>query len=158
MSLSSKADCCVNGSMKPVEKEVDAEKCLETVQVGNVSGDSVAATSTQVACSAETNSTEQQDNDTTKTEACATSIEIDIKRVSLDDPLLQHRRNWNDVILPRLRSFVEAVYRIRSNDTRRYQLLTAMSNPTGNLLEAWNILHEECPWLKDCDTAFYRDY
>jgi hypothetical protein len=152
--IGSKTDSCTTGSMKAIEKEeVNGEKCLETVQVENVSADFAASAATQIA-----NSTGQQVDDTTKTEACTTSIEIDIKRVSLDDPLLQHRQNWNNVILPRLRSFVDAVYRIRSNDTKRYQLLTAMSNPTGNLLDAWNILHEECPWLKDCDTAFNRDY
>jgi hypothetical protein len=86
-----------------------------------------------------------------------TAVEIDVKRVSIDDPLFQHRQNWNDIILPRLRSFVDAVYSIRANDNKRYRLLVAMSDPSGTS-EAWNILHEECPWLKDCDTAFHRDY
>lgn len=88
----------------------------------------------------------------------ATSIEIDVKRVSLDDPLLNHRQNWNAFVLPRLRSFVEAVYRIRADDSKRYRLLASMSDPTGNQQEAWNFLHEELPWLRDCDTAFHRDY
>ena len=90
-------------------------------------------------------------------EELVTAVEIDVKRVSIDDPLFQHRQNWNDIILPRLRSFVDAVYSIRANDSKRYRLLVAMSDPSGTS-EAWNILHEECPWLKDCDTAFHRDY
>jgi hypothetical protein len=97
----------------------------------------------------------EQQTDCNETISSAT-VEIDVKRVSLDDPIMQHGRNWNEVVLPRLRSFVEAVYRVRASDDKRYRLLSGMSDPLGNL-DAWNVLHEECPWLKDCDTAFRRD-
>jgi len=86
-----------------------------------------------------------------------------ISRVSLDDPVLQHRQNWERIILPRLRSFVEAVYAIRSDDDKRYRLLAATTASTGSNIgdidlteEAWQILHNECPWLAGCDTAYYR--
>lgn len=87
------------------------------------------------------------------------AIDIFVSRVSLDEPVMQHRRNWNNVVLPRLRSFAEAVYAIRKSDEKRYQLLTAMSDGSKgneNELLAWTILHQECPWLVDCDTAFHR--
>lgn len=86
----------------------------------------------------------------------AANVEINIKRVSLDDNIMQHRRYWKETVLPRLRTFVEAVYRVRADDDKRYRLLSAMSDPSTNL-GAWNVLHDECPWLKDCDTSFYRD-
>jgi hypothetical protein len=98
----------------------------------------------------------EQQTDSNKLSTSAATIEINVKRVSLDDPIMQHRRNWKDVVLPRLRSFVEAVYRVRADDDKRYRLLSGMSDPSGNS-EAWNVLHEECPWLKDCDTAFLRE-
>jgi hypothetical protein len=73
---------------------------------------------------------------------------------------MQHRTNFSRVVLPRLRSFVEAVFAVRSNDDKRYQLLIALSASTGDddqLKKAWQILHDECPWLESCDTPFHRD-
>jgi hypothetical protein len=85
------------------------------------------------------------------------SIILSVDRVSLDDPILQHRRQWHATVLPRLRSFVDAVYSIRSQDDKRYQLLLTASDPSGATMDqAWQLLHTECPWLLDCDTAFYR--
>jgi hypothetical protein len=87
-----------------------------------------------------------------------TQLEISVHRVFLDDPVLQHRHNWHQVILPRLRSWVDAVYSIRNNDDKRYRLLLAMSrNDQSGISEAWQHLFEECSWLKGCDTAFLRD-
>jgi hypothetical protein len=87
-----------------------------------------------------------------------TQLEISVHRVFLDDPVLQHRHNWHQVILPRLRSWVDAVYSIRNNDDKRYRLLLAMSrNDPPGTSEAWQHLFEECSWLKGCDTAFLRD-
>jgi len=62
--------------------------------------------------------------------------------------------------------FVGAVYAVRSDDDKRRRLLAAAttgkiagngssSDPTEG--EAWQVLHNECPWLGDCDTAYYRD-
>ena len=79
-----------------------------------------------------------------------------VSRVSLDDPLLQHRSSWNTIIVPRLRSFVDAVYRIRRSDDLRYRLLVA-SDPKDENRRAWELLHQECPWLLECDTAFHRN-
>jgi len=134
--------------------ELKDDKNGEAAQAPSETSEPVAS-NTEVATTSGDNAKQKTEDE--KKEP-STTVEIDVKRVSLDDPLLQHRRNWNDIVLPRLRSFVEAVYRVRGDDSKRYRLLAVMSDPTGNLLEAWNIVHEECPWLKDCDTAFRRDY
>jgi len=87
-------------------------------------------------------------------------IEIVVSRVSMDDPNYNHRQNWQNIILPRLRSLVEAVYRIRSNDDKRYRLLSSLAVVSAANEEekalSWNVLLEECPWLRDCDTAYQR--
>ena len=83
-------------------------------------------------------------------------LEIGVNRVSLDDPMLQHRHNWNNIILPRLRSWTDAVYAIKRCDDKRYRLLQSMIEPP-DLAQAWQILFDECPWLRHCDTAFHRD-
>ena len=105
-----------------------------------------------------------------------TKSTITCSRVSLDDPIMQHRQNWHNVILPRLRSIVEAVYSIRATDDKRYRMLHAHASSlasggvsgggrhgtrrsgtsTGDDTECWEIVFEECPWLRDCDTAFSR--
>eukprot|EP00980_Cylindrotheca_fusiformis_P023922 scaffold11212_cov121-Cylindrotheca_fusiformis.AAC.1 len=105
------------------------------------------------------------------------SMEISVDRISLDDTLHCHGSYWNTTILPRLRSWVEGVYSIRSCDDKRYQLLAAScttpSYGTGANsgeedddsllfdrkleLQAWGILFTECPWLVDCDTRYNRD-
>ena len=80
-----------------------------------------------------------------------------VSKVHLDDPVMKHRESWTNIILPRLRSFVDAIYRIRSEDHKRYRLLLANSeDPGGATADGWELLHEECPWLRDCDKAFHR--
>jgi hypothetical protein len=88
----------------------------------------------------------------------ARTVTITVSRISLEDPIMQHRANWTQVVLPRLRSFVEAVFSIRSNDNLRYQLLVSLSDTTDDdkLKSAWHILHDKCPWLESCDTAYHR--
>jgi hypothetical protein len=50
---------------------------------------------------------------------------------------------------------VEAVYRIREDDHKRYRLLLSVSeSPDSAPADGWELLHNECPWLKNCDTAF----
>jgi hypothetical protein len=84
-------------------------------------------------------------------------LSMQTDRISLNDPILQHGMNWHNVVLPRLRSFAEAVYAIRRDDTKRYRLLIACSDPLGQLeTNGWELLHDECPWLRSCDTAFNR--
>jgi hypothetical protein len=84
------------------------------------------------------------------------ALEIAVSRITLDDPLLQHRQNWNGVILPRLRSWTEAVYTVRQSDDKRYRLLQTMREPS-QLADAWRIIFDECPWLEECDTGYNRD-
>jgi hypothetical protein len=85
-------------------------------------------------------------------------VEIAVNRVSIDDPLFQHRYQWGKIVLPRLCSFVDAVYRIRACDEKRYRLLMAMaSSSLSTQADAWKLLHEECPWLQYCDTAFLQE-
>ncbi|KAL7519973.1 hypothetical protein ACHAWX_004725 [Stephanocyclus meneghinianus] len=89
-------------------------------------------------------------------------IEISIFRISLDDPIHNHKHHWNATILPRLASFVDAVYNVRKDDTKRYRLLTALATQQDEHAdaaaeeEAWKVLWEECPWLVHCDTSFGR--
>ena len=89
------------------------------------------------------------------------NIDITVTRISLNDPIYQHRHHWETTLLPRLASFVDAVYSIRKDDGKRYRLLMALirsqqlgtCNADGDE-EAWNVLWDECRWMRDCDTAF----
>eukprot|EP00804_Cyclotella_cryptica_P006981 CCRYP_007116-RA/>CCRYP_007116-RA protein AED:0.33 eAED:0.33 QI:0/-1/0/1/-1/1/1/0/570 len=88
-------------------------------------------------------------------------IEITISRITLDDPIHNHKHHWNVTILPRLASFVDAVYNVRRDDTKRYRLLMALAtqqdeDDANAAEEAWKILWDECPWLIHCDTSFGR--
>ena len=89
----------------------------------------------------------------------------------MDDPRYQLNQNWESMILPRLKSWVEGIYAIRSSDDKRYRLLAASVSPMDagedhgalenqslrQLRDAWNILFQECPWLVDCDTQYRRE-
>eukprot|EP00804_Cyclotella_cryptica_P021988 CCRYP_000917-RA/>CCRYP_000917-RA protein AED:0.18 eAED:0.18 QI:0/-1/0/1/-1/1/1/0/222 len=54
-------------------------------------------------------------------------IEITITRITLDDPIHNHKHHWNVTILPRLASFVDAVYSVWRDDTKRYRLLMTLA-------------------------------
>jgi chaperonin cofactor prefoldin len=87
------------------------------------------------------------------------AIDIHVTRLTLDDDM-NHRRNWDDIVLPRLRSFVDAVYRIRADDEARklFLLLVLQEENSGYATKvSWDMLHQECPWLRYCDTAFHRN-
>ena len=81
---------------------------------------------------------------------------ITSSRVSLNDDIMQHRNNWHSTILPRLESFVTAVYNVRSSDDKRYRMIraAALASSGGDESNYWQILLEECSWLKDCDISF----
>lgn len=84
-------------------------------------------------------------------------ISITTSRVSLNDQVMKHRENWFNVILPRLRQFVDVVYEFRCNDDKRYCLLAAIaSSDDENDETVWSKLFDELPYLKDCDIAFFR--
>jgi hypothetical protein len=104
----------------------------------------------------EANQPNEKPTPKTSKEASRKSVTISVSRISLDDPVMQHRTNFTQVVLPRLRSFVEAVFAIRSNDDKRYQLLIATGDDD-QPKKAWQILHNECPWLESCDTPFHRE-
>lgn len=91
----------------------------------------------------------------TKADEATPSMVISVSRISIDDPLLQHRQNWHNIVLPHLQSWTQAVYRVRKDDDKRYRLLTAVI--TENLQDAWGMLFEESPWLRSCDTSYHRD-
>ena len=87
-------------------------------------------------------------------------INITITRVSLNDPIHNHNHHWTATLLPRIASFVDAVYNVRRDDGKRYRLIMALvrsqqedSNDAAEK-EAWKLLFEECPWLMHCDTSF----
>jgi hypothetical protein len=95
-------------------------------------------------------------NDKRENAGAPPKVTIVVSRVSLDDPIMQHRQQWKSSILPRLRSFAEAVYSIRSDDGKRYRMLMAVSD-VEDQSGAWRMLFDECPWLKTSDTAFNND-
>ena len=87
------------------------------------------------------------------------TVEIFVSRLALDDGLMNHRLNWHSVILPRLRSFVDAVYRVRADDDLRKLFLQVVSEEAesgSSPKVSWDLLHRECPWLQECDTAWHR--
>eukprot|EP00986_Skeletonema_menzelii_P009845 scaffold4589_cov79-Skeletonema_menzelii.AAC.19 len=92
------------------------------------------------------------------------NIQITISRIALHDPIHNHQHHWNETLLPRLASFVDAVYNVRKDDGKRYRLLMAMVQEQNfechddewSNVEAWKILWDEMPWLRTCDTAFGR--
>ncbi|KAL7453766.1 hypothetical protein ACHAWC_005409 [Mediolabrus comicus] len=88
------------------------------------------------------------------------NVQITISRISLNDTIHNHRHHWNETLLPRLASFVDAVYNVRKDDGKRYRLLIALVQDQNGTdcddEESWKILHEELPWLINCDTSFRR--
>jgi len=93
---------------------------------------------------------------TTKAENCL-EINITVSRISLEDPATQHGRNFHRIILPRLRSVVDAVYSLRADDDKRYRFLLAASiDDKDKQKVAWQMLFDECEWLRSCDTAYSR--
>ena len=49
---------------------------------------------------------------------------------------------------------VTAINAIRGDDDKRYRLLAALAEDNNGSAAAWQLLFDECPWLRDCDTAF----
>jgi hypothetical protein len=85
-------------------------------------------------------------------------LNIAVSRVSLDDPIYQHRSQWNESLLPRLRSVVDAIYNIRSDDHKRYQLLSSLATEDGSVSPiSWRLIFGECPWMEHCNTAYTWD-
>jgi hypothetical protein len=86
------------------------------------------------------------------------TVTLSVNRVSLDDPLMQHRQNWTAQVLPRLRSFVEAVYSIRRDEGLRYTFLqaTASDENQQSVTAAAQMLLELCPWLQQCSVNLYN--
>jgi hypothetical protein len=109
--------------------------------------------------------TEPHQQDTTihikeSTNTTTTNTHITISRISLNEnDVMKHFQNWHNTILPRLTSFVHAVYNVRANDDKRYRMIQAAAQASlgGDESKWWQILLEECPWLKDCDIALYRN-
>ncbi|KAL3763230.1 hypothetical protein ACHAW5_005497 [Stephanodiscus triporus] len=83
---------------------------------------------------------------------------ITVTRVSLNDPIYNHNHHWEATLLPRLASFVDAVYNVRKDDGKRFRLLMAQSEDICDDAdeESWRLLWEECPWLRHCDTAYAK--
>jgi len=91
-----------------------------------------------------------QPSDTNNTE-----LNILVTRIRMDDPTTQHRSNFQSVVLPRLRSIVDAIYRIRSDDDKRYRLLVNVSSSDVDAARkiALEMILRECPWLRHCDIS-----
>lgn len=90
-----------------------------------------------------------------KIQSNAEDINITITRVSLYDPVYNHNHHWQATLLPRLASFVDAVYNVRKDDGKRYRLLMTKSENNAEE-DPWQLLLGECPWLQHCDTAFTK--
>ncbi|OEU20167.1 hypothetical protein FRACYDRAFT_236236 [Fragilariopsis cylindrus CCMP1102] len=104
-----------------------ADKCGnddDTMLSKNKSAIRTTTSTTTMATTTATNTT------TTKLTTATTkpdiSIKIAVNRISLDDHF-GHRINWNTIILPKLRQWTDAVYEIRSDDNKRYRLLSMMA-------------------------------
>eukprot|EP00584_Thalassiosira_punctigera_P014470 CAMPEP_0172569240 /NCGR_PEP_ID=MMETSP1067-20121228/122747_1 /TAXON_ID=265564 ORGANISM="Thalassiosira punctigera, Strain Tpunct2005C2" /NCGR_SAMPLE_ID=MMETSP1067 /ASSEMBLY_ACC=CAM_ASM_000444 /LENGTH=431 /DNA_ID=CAMNT_0013361023 /DNA_START=16 /DNA_END=1308 /DNA_ORIENTATION=+ len=73
-------------------------------------------------------------------------IKITTTRVSLNDPIHNHNHHWRATLLPRIASFVDAVYSVRKDDGKRYRLLMAFvqsqqeESENGSEDETWKLL------------------
>lgn len=74
---------------------------------------------------------------------------IHVNRIHLYDPVYQYVTNWNQRVLPRLVSFVDAIYTVRREDDKRYRLLVSSTDP--DMKDGWALMKELCPWLNDCE-------
>jgi hypothetical protein len=138
----------------PDDAPCDSKPSSEGLQKQEVSSAEMVEKDTSKTTIATENNNDKEVVETT------TTMEIAVNRISLDDPLLQHRYHWKTVIFPRLRSWVDAVYSIRNCDSKRYQLLTTMAQAEQDpkmLKQAWKLLFDECEWLRHCDTSYQRD-
>jgi hypothetical protein len=81
-------------------------------------------------------------------------IPIATSRITLYDPVHRHGEHRKSIILPRLRDFVEAIYAIQCDDGERYQLLSYPASMDEDM--SWKLIIDECPRLKNCDTAYSR--
>ena len=79
-----------------------------------------------------------------------------VSPVDLSDPIAQHEANFRNFVLPRLRSCIDAVLCIRETVEMRYRLLLSTAEGEDGM-DGWKLLHELCPWLLHCDTAFVRE-
>eukprot|EP00985_Skeletonema_marinoi_P025194 scaffold18261_cov141-Skeletonema_marinoi.AAC.5 len=103
----------------------------------------------------------KEENNKEKKKKEDNNVQITISRISLHDPIHNHQHHWNQTLLPRLASFVDAVYNVRKDDGKRYRLLMALVqeqnyDSESNEAEAWKVLWDEMPWLRSCDTSFGR--
>ena len=92
-------------------------------------------------------------------------MELSTSRISLNDSNIDHVSNWNNIVLPNLRQWVDAVYRIRRLDEKRYLLLNSMAVASSRIFDdgddddsipttvqdslrvAWDLVCKECPFL-----------
>mmetsp|Transcript_24134 Transcript_24134/g.36576 ORF Transcript_24134/g.36576 Transcript_24134/m.36576 type:complete len:146 (+) Transcript_24134:1-438(+) len=121
----------------------------------------IQATGGGMMATVDSNNNNKEDNNKEKKKKEDSNIQITISRVSLHDPIHNHQHHWNQTLLPRLASFVDAVYNVRKDDGKRFRLLMALVkeqnyNSESNEAEAWKVLWDEMPWLRSCDTSFGR--
>ena len=100
--------------------------------------------------------TQEKDEKHGKSDTNNTELNIFVTRIKLDDPAMQHRANFQSVVLPRLRSIVDAIYNIRSDDDKRYRFLVNSSSSDVDDAARKTVmetLFTECPWLRHCDIS-----
>lgn len=135
-------------------KENESEKAKDNIKIEEG----------EVSTNDKTEASKERSPATDKNEAIENNVTmtIGVDRVSLDDPNFGHRANWNTIILPKLRQWVDAVYRIRESDDKRYRLLASLSaievSSSQEVLEetrkhhakaAWELVFEECSFLRE---------
>ena len=142
-------DDSAKGESKLVEKENGTENDAEAGCYCN--GDSKDDTK-----HSQDAATQERDEKEGKSNTKNTELNILVTRIKLDDPTTQHRSNFQYVILPRLRSIVDAIYNIRSDDDKRYRfLVNASSSDVDDAARktVMETLFMECPWLRHCDIS-----
>jgi hypothetical protein len=84
-------------------------------------------------------------------------MEIAVSRISLNDEF-NHLANWNSVILPKLRKWTDAVYRVRRSDELRYRLLSSLAlaqsaehprKRRDHVHGSWSVVFEQCDFLRE---------
>ena len=146
-------DDSATGESKLVEKENGAEN---DAVVRCVSGKNDKDENEEIPKVQGSGGLKEKDQEMSASDTSNTELNILVTRIKLDDPAMQHRANFQSVVLPRLRSIVDAIYSIRSDDDKRYRFLVNASSSDVNDSArkiAMEMLLIECPWLRHCDIS-----
>jgi len=137
-----------------IDDYLEKKQSLEYRDVGKLTAEASALIQP---CTTKKGSKARLNEENYESEVPEQMIEIVVSRISLDDSIMNHRHNWHSIVLPRLRSFVDAVYRVRANDELRKLFLEVVATEEQSgyaTTVCWDMLYEELPWLKGCDHRY----